>query len=138
MIESIDIPTAAWGTFDLILVNHKIKIISCKPSNSKINSNSNHKGLNLKNRNGSFLNIYLWTKYPISGLSCCRANSEVMNKMLADKPLNDVRWSNVEELLEQRYDWLKDIFTRIAPNCTAHRSSLSPGSNLPRPRLSRN
>ena len=36
--QIIDFPTAASEILDLILVNHNIEVISCKPSNAKINS----------------------------------------------------------------------------------------------------
>ena len=84
---------------------------------------SNHKGRNLKIRIRNFSNNYLQTT---SSLSFCWANYEVMNKLLSDKPFNGVCWSNVEELLERWYNWLKDILARTVPKRTANRSSLSP------------
>ena len=84
---------------------------------------SNHKGRNLKIRIRNFSNNYLQTT---SSLSFCWANYEVMNKLISDKPFNGICWSNVEELLERWYNWLKDIIARTVPKRTANRSSLSP------------
>ena len=126
MNQIIDFPTAASGILDLILVNYNIEVISCKPANAKINSFTNHKGINLKIRIRNFSNKYLRTNLPISSLSYCRANYEEMNKLIAEKPFNGICWSNVEVLIEQWYDWLKDILARTVPKRRAHCSSLSP------------
>ena len=86
---------------------------------------SNHKGVNLNIRIRNFSNNYLRTNLPISSLGYCRANYEVMNKLIADKPFNGICWSNVEVLLKQWHDWLKDLLARTVPKRTAHRSRLS-------------
>ena len=49
-----------------------------------------------------------------------------MNKLIVEKPFNGICWSNIEVLMEQWYDWLKEILARTVPKRTAHRSSLSP------------
>ena len=50
----IDFSTAASEILDLFLVIHNIEAISCKPSDAKINSFSNHEGMNLKIRLRNF------------------------------------------------------------------------------------
>ena len=124
--QIIDFPTAASGILDLVLVNPKTEVISCKKINLDISLLSNHDAIALKvrvrNRSSSYLRE---TKSKIV-YSFCKARFDEMNKQITDLHFHGFCWSNINVLLEQWYDWIRPIIFENVPERTMHRSQLSP------------
>ena len=124
--QIIDFPTAASGILDLVLVNPKTEVISCKKINRDISLLSNHDAITLKVRVRNLSSSYLRETKSKIVYSLCKARFDEMNKQITELPFHGFCWSNINVLLEQWYDWIRPIIFENVPKRTMHRSQLSP------------
>ena len=77
--QIIDFPTAASGILDLVLVNPKTEVISCKKINRDISLLSNHDAITLKVRVRNLSSSYLRETKSKIVYSFCKARFDEMN-----------------------------------------------------------
>ena len=124
--QIIDFSTAASGILDLVLVNPKTEVISCKKINLDISLLSNHDAIALKFRVKNLSSSYLRESKSKIVYSFFKAKFDEMNKQITELPFHGFCWSNINVLLEQWYDWIRPIIFENVLKRTMHRSQLSP------------
>ena len=82
--QIIDFPSAASGILDLVLVNPKTEVISCKQINLDIRFLSNYDAIALKVRVRKLSSSYLWKTKPKIVYSFCKARFDEMNKQITE------------------------------------------------------
>ena len=113
--QIIDFSTAASGILDLVLVNPKTEVISCKKINLDISLLSNHDAIALKFRVKNLSSSYLRETKSKIVYSFCRAKFDEMNKQITELPFHGFCWSYINVLLEQWYDWIRPIIFENVP-----------------------
>ena len=119
-----DFPTAASGILNLVLVNPKTEVISCKKINQDISLLSNQDAITLKVRVRNLSSSYLRETKSKIVYGFWKVRFDEMNKQITELPFHGFCWSNI--LLEQWYDWIRPIKFENVPKKTMHRFQLSP------------
>ena len=118
--QIIDFPIAASGILNLVLVNPKTDVISCKKINRDNSLLLNHDAITLKVRVKNLSSPYLGETKSKIVYSFCNARFDEMNKQITELPFHVFCWSNINVLFEQWYDWIRPITFENVPKMTMH------------------